>query len=114
MTFVKGKSANPGGRRAEKPFFEAIKMELSAAGGNHKALREVARKLIEQAMLGEPWAIQMIADRLDGKPAQESTVTIEKRDASDWSMAELDAILDGARASRMGKEASTSGSSELN
>ena len=43
---------------------------------------------------GESWAIQQVADRIDGKPAQESTVNInEKREASDWTREELMAIL---------------------
>ena len=44
---------------------------------------------------GESWAIQQVADRIDGKPAQESTVNInEKREASDWTREELMAILE--------------------
>jgi hypothetical protein len=40
------------------------------------------------------WAIQQVADRIDGRPAQESTVNIqEKREASDWTREELMAIL---------------------
>src|SRR6266498_4722416 len=42
-------------------------------------------------------AIKELADRLDGKPAQESTVTIEhKRNATDWTRAELVAFLNDA------------------
>ena len=93
MTFVKGKSGNPLGRKLDnKPFAEALKMELAAAGENHKKLREIAKNLIDiAAKPGEAAlpAIQQVADRLDGKPAQESNVTIEKRDATDWSFREL-------------------------
>ena len=45
-------------------------MELAAVGEDHKALRNIARKLIEKAENGEDSAIREIADRLDGKPAQ--------------------------------------------
>jgi len=47
-----------------------------------------------------------LADRLDGKPAQESTVTIDdKRDATDWSRSELVAFLNDARAGSNGTAA---------
>jgi glutathione peroxidase len=36
-------------------------------------MRVIAEKLVEQAIAGEGWAIQQVADRIDGKPAQLST-----------------------------------------
>ena len=39
-----------------------------------KALVELASKMLDAAELGEPWAINHLADRLDGKPAQSLTV----------------------------------------
>lgn len=49
-------------------------MELAALGSDHKALRTLAKNLIEIAK-GQSKdalvAIREIADRLDGKPAQE-------------------------------------------
>jgi hypothetical protein len=45
------------------------------------------------------WAIQQVADRLDGKPAQESNINLtSKHDATDWTRDELVAILNDARA----------------
>jgi hypothetical protein len=38
-----------------------------------------------------------LADRLDGRPSQESMVTVVKRDASDWSRAELVQFLQDAK-----------------
>lgn len=96
MAWAKGKSGNPLGRAASKPFADMLRMELAAAGTDQKALREIARNLIaiakkpgEQALP----AIVAIADRLDGKPAQETNLTVEKRDATDWSFSELVASL---------------------
>ena len=62
--------------------------------------------LAQQAAGGDRWevvelpAILAIADRLDGKPAQDSTVTIEKRDATDWSLTELVSLFHERRAAR--------------
>jgi len=87
----------------DKPFVEALRMEINEAGENHKRLRLIARKLLSKAEDGDLQAIQQVADRLDGKPAQESTVTIDdKRDATDWGRAELVEILNDARASSAG------------
>lgn len=59
------------GRKAEKPFRDALRMELAAIGEDHKALRAIARKLIEAAMTeGKLDAIKELADRTDGKVPQ--------------------------------------------
>lgn len=76
MAFEKGKSGNPGGRPKEKPFADALRMELAAAGEDSKALRAIARNLIVLASKDDEKAlpaIREIADRMDGKPAQAIT-----------------------------------------
>lgn len=70
MAFVKGQSGNPGGRPKEKPFRDALRVELAATGEDAKALRDIARALIGKAQEGDIQAIREIADRLDGKPTQ--------------------------------------------
>jgi hypothetical protein len=67
MPFAKGQSGNPGGRPKDKPFADALRMELMAAGADHRALRKIARALIAKAEDGDLPAIREIADRLDGK-----------------------------------------------
>lgn len=62
--------ANPRGQQRDKPFRDALRMELAAAGEDHKKLRTIARKLIDEAEGGDMQAIREIADRMDGKPAQ--------------------------------------------
>ncbi|TIR87348.1 MAG: hypothetical protein E5X05_01235 [Mesorhizobium sp.] len=48
-----------------------LKIAITATGktGEPK-LREVAEMLVDQALLGEGWAIKEIADRIDGKVPQ--------------------------------------------
>jgi len=55
------------GRRQEKPFADALRMELAAIGEDHQALRMIARKVIESAQAGKMDAITFLADRTDGK-----------------------------------------------
>jgi hypothetical protein len=103
--FQKGKSGNPGGRPKEKAFADAIRVAVNRIhdGDGRKKLAVLADKLVDFALAGEGWAFAQIADRLDGKPAQESTVTIDdKRDATDWTRDELVAFLRDAAADRAG------------
>lgn len=70
MAFTKGKSGNPGGRSKEKPFLDALRLEIAAAGKDQFALRKVAAQMLKRAMAGDLAAATFIADRLDGKPVQ--------------------------------------------
>jgi hypothetical protein len=105
MPWKKGESGNPQGRTTEKMFTEALRMavlEDDHITGKRK-MRLIAEKLCEKALGGDCWAIAYIGDRLDGKPAQESTVTIDnKRDGTDWSRHELVAVLNDAKAGSNG------------
>jgi hypothetical protein len=96
MTWETGQSGNPNGRfRGEKFFTDALRLAVNQDdGAGFRKIRRIAEKLVEQAMAGEGWAIQQVADRLDGKPAQDTALKFENRDASDWTRAELLAILD--------------------
>ncbi len=73
MTWQKGASPNPGGRRKEKPFLDALRMEMLSAERGEPcpapvgSLRWNARKLLET---GEIATIRELADRLDGKVPQ--------------------------------------------
>ncbi len=96
MPFVKGQTANPGGRGTEKPFLEAIRMEIAAAGSDHKLLRRIARKLLAEAENGNLPAIAMVADRLDGKPAQETNLKVTHA-VSELSDDELIGAIDTVR-----------------
>lgn len=57
----------------DKPFRDALRMELAAAGEDHKALRAIARNLILLAQkedIAALPAIREIGDRSDGKVPQ--------------------------------------------
>jgi len=60
------------GRRQEKPFADALRMEVAALKDDRRGLRLVARKLIEKAEHGDMAAIRELADRTDGKPVQQN------------------------------------------
>jgi hypothetical protein len=55
--------ANPRGQQRDKPFRDALRMEIAAAGAGMKALRKIACALIEKAESGDIAAIKEIADR---------------------------------------------------
>lgn len=105
MAGVKGRSGT--NKAKDKVFADAVRVAVNRQHegdpDGRKKLNVLAEKLVDFALAGEGWAMQQIADRLDGKPAQESTVTIDdKRDATDWTRGELVAFLNDARASREG------------
>src|SRR5215813_11170081 len=56
---------------ADKPYRDALRMELAAAGEDMKKLREIARVHIEKAAAGDMQAIRELRDTLDGKPVQQ-------------------------------------------
>jgi hypothetical protein len=73
--YGRGLQSTPGrpGPRSQyphKPFRDALRMEVLAAGDDHKAPRRIARKLLEQAYTGDIAAIKEVADRLEGKVPQ--------------------------------------------
>jgi hypothetical protein len=99
MAFKKGISGNPGGRSGEKIFSDAIRLELNRIDPNDKEKRKkvnrLAEKLVECAIEDkQAWAFQQIADRLEGKAAQQiDHSVIDNREISEYSDAELSAIL---------------------
>ena len=77
MAWIKGQSGNPRGRASQKPFADALNMEIKAAGEDHQRLRAIAKKLLEKAEDGDMQAISCVADRLDGKPLQQMEVATD-------------------------------------
>ena len=101
MPWKPGQSGNPRGRLPEKLFADQLRIVLfeeDKVTGRRK-MRVIAEKLVEQAMAGEGWAIQQVADRIDGKPAQDGTLTIDhKHDRTDYTRDDLVEIIRAASA----------------
>jgi hypothetical protein len=99
MAFKKGISGNPGGRSGEKIFTGALRLELNRIDPNDKERRKKINRLAEKLVScalddGAGWAFGMIADRLEGKAAQQiDHNVIDNREISEYSDAELHAIL---------------------
>jgi hypothetical protein len=75
MPFKKGQSGNPNGRPKEGTSWAAVLEKIGGekikAGKEEITKKEaVARKLWGEAAKGQPWAINALMDRLDGKPKQ--------------------------------------------
>ena len=105
MAWKPGQSGNPHGRTTEKDVANCIRAAMNAEDPRTKRrkLQVMAEAVADLAMKCEPWAVNFVADRLDGKPAQESTVTIDnKRDGTDWARHELVAFLHDAKAGSNG------------
>ena len=71
MTFEVG---NPGAalrqNSTEKLYRKALMLELKACGPDERGLRLVARKAVKAAHKGEQWAVNHVAERIDGKVPQ--------------------------------------------
>ena len=78
------KGGQPNNTNAQKrgAFLRELNKELTQSP---EQLRKAIRKLLERASKGEPWAIQMLADRLDGKPISGKLIA-ESGDADDEGM----------------------------
>src|SRR5262249_28812407 len=71
-------SRPPRGQQRDKPYREALRMELAAAGEDMKKLREIAKVHIARCEAGDMQAIKELADRLDGRRAGRSTRSCTK------------------------------------
>jgi hypothetical protein len=77
MAGVKGRSGTNKGK--DKPWQDALRLAVHRVGeDNRPRLLLIAEKCVEAALEGKMDAIKEIGDRLDGKPAQESNVTMTR------------------------------------
>jgi hypothetical protein len=104
MPFQLGHKLSVGGRK-DRPFNEALRLEIAAAGPNQRVLRAIARNLLSLAQVPDIAAlpaIREIADRLDGKPKQEAEITMRQAIARELSDDDLAAIAVGADGDQVG------------
>ena len=79
-TFKKGASGNPKGRPTKDfALVEYIREEGSKAKGKKNMLQAVVHKVYQEALNGNMTAVNFLADRILGKPAQ----TLGVKDISD-------------------------------
>src|SRR5262245_29680252 len=99
MVWKPGESGNSAGKKPgtlkEKPYRDALRMEIAAAE-DFKGLRSIARAHLDKARSGDMAAIKELADRLDGRPAQESNVSLEHRPVTELTTDDLMAIAAGS------------------
>ena len=69
MVWAKGESGNPLGWLAQQQFTTELRRQLQKAHAVHKRpkLEVIAETLADKACDGEAWAINMVAERIDGK-----------------------------------------------
>jgi Family of unknown function (DUF5681) len=113
MVWTKGVSGNPHGRPpSEKAYADAVRIALAdidPVSGKRK-LRRIAEIAVDMALKGDLAAIQHIADRIDGKPAQESNLNIRnEHDRTDWTWESLVAFINDSRARGNGADSEVPG-----
>jgi hypothetical protein len=103
MPFVKGQTGNPGGQQKDRQFADALRLVVNRdeVDGKKKLLK-IAEKLVECAIAGDSWAVAQVADRLDGRPAQESTINVNSKSLTELADAEIAARIEQLRAGRAG------------
>jgi hypothetical protein len=89
-----------GSINTQRPFADALRLEIAAAGDNQRVLRAIARNLLFLAQQPEMTAlpaIREIADRLDGKPKLETEISLRTAIARELTDDDLAAIAAGAK-----------------
>ena len=78
--FKKGQSGNPKGRPKKDKCIPEILRKITAEKGNGGVtkLNLILNNVVNEAIKGDTWSIQFIADRMEGKPAQVIQQTIEE------------------------------------
>lgn len=101
----KGESGNPNGRPKRRYISHEIEKELLLLNerGDKTKAREIAEKAVELARTGNPWAIQFVTERTEGKPDQHVSIVREVRELSD---AELSGIAAGSSEGASGETGS--------
>ena len=78
--FKKGQSGNPKGRPKRAKCIPDILRKITAEEDKSGVtkLNLILNNVVNEAIKGDTWSIQFIADRMEGKPAQVIQQTIEE------------------------------------
>ena len=78
--FKKGVSGNPKGRPKKAKCIPDILRSITSqkVDGYENKLHKILDNVVNQAIKGDQWSIQFIADRMEGKPAQIINQTVEE------------------------------------
>ena len=78
--FKPGKSGNPKGRPKKAKCIPDILRSITSekAIGYETKLHQILNNVVNQALEGDQWSIQFVADRMEGKPAQVINQTVEE------------------------------------
>jgi len=71
--FKPGKSGNPAGRPVKDKCIPDILRDLTSQkyrSTDQSVLEQILQEVINSALLGHRWAVEFIADRLEGRPVQ--------------------------------------------
>jgi len=74
MAFAKGNKL--GGRKPDSITF-GVHLQRAIKQGDPEKLRNIAEKVLDLATEGERWAVEFLADRLDGKAKQHIEATVD-------------------------------------
>ena len=75
MAYQQGQSGNPHGTGYYRPFREALLRRIKSAGSDYRRLDKLAETLLRKAEKGEPWAMTLAIERIDGKAPQALEIT---------------------------------------
>jgi hypothetical protein len=80
----------------DKTFTDALCVAVNVVDESGKRrIRVIAERLALAAMAGEPWAIEMVADRLDCKVVMAAELSLAYRDPRDLTEEQLAVIACG-------------------
>jgi hypothetical protein len=83
------KGGQPNNKNAKKGKLFYGELQKALVQEDRLKLRQIADKLVEKAIEGEPWAVKEIMDRVDGKSVQTTEVSGIDGDAVELKLIEF-------------------------
>ena len=91
MAWEKGQSGNGGGSQKRRLITGHLERELLKAveGEDTTKARKIAQTVVDKAVAGDPWAIQFVTERTEGRPDQHVSIAREVKELSDADLADI-------------------------